>query len=195
TDHGGCVTLSRHRSNSFTIWSCPFTCQEIQYVNVVNFLAKSLPDVSNLGIKDEKKSSGTIWDDNSKSNATSEKLEKVGLLSFKANQELIPSILTLALNDSMTYDKPTKTGGPNGSIRFRPENKGLSAALSLVEEAKKEIDSYSKGGPISYSDLIQLAGLSLRGVAVLHLFVIASTFKTTLGWPSGKRACDHHTKM
>lgn len=85
--------------------------------------------------------------------------------AIKANQELIPSILTLALNDSMTYDKPTKTGGPNGSIRFsseinRPENKGLSAALSLVEEAKKEIDSYSKGGPISYSDLIQLAAQS-----------------------------------
>ncbi|XP_052627600.1 thylakoid lumenal 29 kDa protein, chloroplastic-like [Lactuca sativa] len=84
--------------------------------------------------------------------------------AIKANPELISPLLTLALNDSMTYDKPTKTGGPNGSIRFsseieRPENKGLSAALSMVEEAKKEIDSYSKGGPISYSDLIQLAGL------------------------------------
>ncbi|XP_024972348.1 thylakoid lumenal 29 kDa protein, chloroplastic [Cynara cardunculus var. scolymus] len=85
--------------------------------------------------------------------------------AIKANQELIPSILTLALNDVMTYDKATKSGGPNGSIRFsseisRPENKGLSAALSLVEDAKKEIDSYSKGGPISYSDLIQLAAQS-----------------------------------
>lgn len=85
--------------------------------------------------------------------------------AIKANQELIPSLLTLALNDVMTYDKATKSGGPNGSIRFsseisRPENKGLSAALSLVEEAKKEIDSYSKGGPISYSDLIQLAAQS-----------------------------------
>lgn len=40
----------------------------------------------------------------------------------------------------------------------RPENKGLAAALSLVEEAKKEIDSYSKGGPMSYADLIQYAG-------------------------------------
>ncbi|XP_052622536.1 thylakoid lumenal 29 kDa protein, chloroplastic [Lactuca sativa] len=84
--------------------------------------------------------------------------------AIKANPELISPLLTLALNDSMTYDKPTKTRGPNGSIRFsseieRPENKGLSAALSMVEEAKKEIDSYSKGGPISYSDLIQLAGL------------------------------------
>ncbi|KAI3685293.1 hypothetical protein L6452_34534 [Arctium lappa] len=85
--------------------------------------------------------------------------------AIKANQELIPSLLTLALNDAMTYDKATKSGGPNGSIRFsseisRPENKGLSAALSLVEDAKKEIDSYSKGGPISYSDLIQLAAQS-----------------------------------
>lgn len=30
--------------------------------------------------------------------------------------------------------------------------------MSLLEEAKKEIDSYSKGGPISYADLIQFAG-------------------------------------
>ncbi|KAM7516853.1 hypothetical protein LguiA_006436 [Lonicera macranthoides] len=84
---------------------------------------------------------------------------------IKANQDLIPSILTLALNDIMTYDKATKTGGPNGSIHFsseisRPENKGLSSALNLVEEAKKEIDSYSKAGPISYADLIQFAAQS-----------------------------------
>ncbi|XP_019055936.1 PREDICTED: thylakoid lumenal 29 kDa protein, chloroplastic isoform X2 [Nelumbo nucifera] len=82
--------------------------------------------------------------------------------TIKGNPELIPSFLTLALNDAMTYDKATKSGGPNGSIRFsseisRPENKGLSAALSLLEEAKKEIDSYSKGGPISFADLIQYA--------------------------------------
>ncbi|KAG5541794.1 hypothetical protein RHGRI_021585 [Rhododendron griersonianum] len=82
--------------------------------------------------------------------------------AIKENQYLIPSLLTLALNDVMTYDKPTKSGGPNGSIRFseeinRPENKGLSAALFLLDDAKKEIDSYSKGGPVSYADLIQLA--------------------------------------
>lgn len=40
----------------------------------------------------------------------------------------------------------------------RPENKNLAAALSLLEEAKKEIDSDAKGGPISYADLIQFAG-------------------------------------
>ncbi|KAL9994136.1 putative L-ascorbate peroxidase [Helianthus debilis subsp. tardiflorus] len=83
--------------------------------------------------------------------------------ALKANPELISPVLTLALNDAVTYDKATKTGGPNGSIRAeisRPENSGLAAALSLVEEAKKEIDSYSKGGPISYSDLIQLAAQS-----------------------------------
>lgn len=85
--------------------------------------------------------------------------------TIKGNPDLIPSILTLAVNDAVTYDKATKTGGPNGSIRFsseisRPENKVLSAALSLLEEAKKEIDSYSKGGPITYADLIQLAAQS-----------------------------------
>ncbi|XP_028103773.1 thylakoid lumenal 29 kDa protein, chloroplastic-like isoform X2 [Camellia sinensis] len=85
--------------------------------------------------------------------------------AIKGNPDLIPSILTLAVNDAMTYDKATKSGGPNGSIRFsleisRPENKGLSAALNLLEEAKKEIDLYSKCGPISFADLIQYAGQS-----------------------------------
>ncbi|XP_028091068.1 thylakoid lumenal 29 kDa protein, chloroplastic-like [Camellia sinensis] len=83
--------------------------------------------------------------------------------AIKANPDLVPSLLTLAMNDAMTYDKATKSGGPNGSARFsseisRPENKGLSAAMNLLEEAKKEIDSYSKGGPISFADLIQFAG-------------------------------------
>ncbi|KAI6687823.1 hypothetical protein NL676_024651 [Syzygium grande] len=85
--------------------------------------------------------------------------------AIKGNPDLIPSLLTLALNDAMTYDKASKSGGPNGSIRFsseisRPENKRLSAAMNLLEEAKKEIDSYSKGGPISYADLIQYAAQS-----------------------------------
>ncbi|XP_038897502.1 thylakoid lumenal 29 kDa protein, chloroplastic isoform X2 [Benincasa hispida] len=85
--------------------------------------------------------------------------------AIKKNPDIVPSLLTLALNDAVTYDKATKSGGPNGSIRFsseisRPENEKLSAALSLLEEAKKEIDSYSKGGPISYADLIQFAAQS-----------------------------------
>ncbi|XP_068650810.1 thylakoid lumenal 29 kDa protein, chloroplastic [Aristolochia californica] len=85
--------------------------------------------------------------------------------ALEAHPELISSILTLALNDAVTYDKATKSGGPNGSIRLspeinRPENSGLSAALRLLEETKKEIDSYSKGGPISYADLFQFAAQS-----------------------------------
>ncbi|PRQ21737.1 putative L-ascorbate peroxidase [Rosa chinensis] len=82
------------------------------------------------------------------------------------NPDVIPSLLTLALNDVMTYDKALKSGGPNGSIRVsseisRPENKGLVGALNLVKEAKKEIDSNSRGGGvISYSDLIQYAAQS-----------------------------------
>ncbi|KAL9270590.1 Thylakoid lumenal 29 kDa protein, chloroplastic-like protein, partial [Drosera capensis] len=98
--------------------------------------------------------------------------------SIKENQDIIPPLLTLALNDALTYDKATKTGGPNGSIRFsseieRPENKGLSAALSFVETAKKEIDSYSKGGPIAFADLIQLAAQS----AVKATFLAAAIRK------------------
>ncbi|KAJ0960221.1 hypothetical protein J5N97_001954 [Dioscorea zingiberensis] len=77
--------------------------------------------------------------------------------AIKGKPKLLPSILTLALNDALTYDKATKSGGPNGSIRLRPDNSGLSAALDLVREAKKEIDSYSKGGPISFVDLTQYA--------------------------------------
>ncbi|XP_040951032.1 thylakoid lumenal 29 kDa protein, chloroplastic isoform X3 [Gossypium hirsutum] len=94
------------------------------------------------------------------------------------NPDLIPSMLTLALNDAMTYDKATKSGGSNGSIRFsselsRPENKGLAAAMSLLDEAKKEIDSYSKGGPISYADLIQYAAQA----AVKSTFLAAAIRK------------------
>nr|XP_010933064.1 thylakoid lumenal 29 kDa protein, chloroplastic isoform X1 [Elaeis guineensis] len=82
--------------------------------------------------------------------------------AVKGYPDLVPSILTLALNDAMTYDKATKSGGPNGSISLspeisRPENSGLSAALNLLVEAKRDIDSYSKGGPISFADLIQFA--------------------------------------
>ncbi|KAI8005485.1 hypothetical protein LOK49_LG08G01011, partial [Camellia lanceoleosa] len=39
--------------------------------------------------------------------------------AIKANPYLVPSLLTLAMNDAMTYDKATKSGGPNGSVRFR----------------------------------------------------------------------------
>ncbi|MED6108869.1 Thylakoid lumenal 29 kDa protein, chloroplastic [Stylosanthes scabra] len=98
--------------------------------------------------------------------------------AIKANPDLIPSLLTLALNDAVTYDKATKSGGPNGSVRLsseisRPENKGLSGALSLIEEAKKEIDSYSKAGPISYADLIQYAAQS----AVKSTFIASAIRK------------------
>ncbi|XP_044511546.1 thylakoid lumenal 29 kDa protein, chloroplastic-like isoform X2 [Mangifera indica] len=92
-------------------------------------------------------------------------VKEILLTALQGKQDLIPSILTLALNDAMTYDKAAKSGGANGSIRFsseinRPENKGLSAALNLIEKVKKEIDSYSKGGPISFADLIQFAAQS-----------------------------------
>lgn len=84
---------------------------------------------------------------------------------MKDNPDLVPALMRLALNDAATYDKASKSGGPNGSIHFslelnRPENKDLVAAVQLLEFVKKDIDDLSKGGPISWADLIQLAGQS-----------------------------------
>ncbi|XP_073285834.1 thylakoid lumenal 29 kDa protein, chloroplastic [Primulina huaijiensis] len=99
-------------------------------------------------------------------------------IALKGNPDLLPSVLTLSLNDAVTYDKATNSGGPNGSIRIsseinRPENKGLSGALNLLEEVKKEVDSYSKAGPIAYADLIHFAAQS----AVKSTFLAAAIRK------------------
>ncbi|MCO5607994.1 hypothetical protein L7F22_062197 [Adiantum nelumboides] len=94
------------------------------------------------------------------------------------NQNLIPSLLQLALNDAATYDKASKSGGPNGSIYLsaelnRAENKGLAGTVQLLELLKKEIDSSSQGGPITWADLIQIAGQS----AVKRTFLNAAIKK------------------
>ncbi|CAM8973153.1 unnamed protein product [Rhodiola kirilowii] len=93
------------------------------------------------------------------------KIKDILYTTMKENPDLIPSLLTLALNDAMTYDKATKTGGANGSIRFsseisRPENKPLAPALRLLDQVKDQIDEVSLGGPITYADLIQLSAQS-----------------------------------
>ncbi|KAL3685620.1 hypothetical protein R1sor_003642 [Riccia sorocarpa] len=86
-------------------------------------------------------------------------------VAVKDNQNLVPALLRLALNDALTYDKESKSGGANGSIIFeldRPENRGLKEAVTLLEGVKKEVDAefVSKGGPISWADLIHLAAQS-----------------------------------
>ncbi|KAK8966566.1 putative L-ascorbate peroxidase 4 [Platanthera guangdongensis] len=67
-------------------------------------------------------------------------------------------MLQLALNDSCKYDKTTKTGGPNGSIRFDEVdrdgyNTQLKTAIDLLEPIKEEHRR------ITYADLYQLAGV------------------------------------
>uniref|UniRef100_A0A1J3CSR5 L-ascorbate peroxidase n=1 Tax=Noccaea caerulescens TaxID=107243 RepID=A0A1J3CSR5_NOCCA len=69
-----------------------------------------------------------------------------------------PIMLRLAWHDAGTYDAKKKTGGPNGSIRFkeelnRPYNKGLEKAVAFCEEVK------CKHPRVSYADLYQLAGV------------------------------------
>lgn len=93
------------------------------------------------------------------------------------NTALIPELLRLALNDAATYDKATKTGGANGSIRFseelgRPENKGLDKAVQLLEKVKGLLDaSEDKSGPIGWADLIQLAGRAAAKASFLEAAV------------------------
>ncbi|CAL5410327.1 unnamed protein product [Camellia sinensis] len=67
--------------------------------------------------------------------------------AIKANPDLVPSLLTLAMNDAMTYDKATKSGGPNGSVRFsvsedveeQRKESSLSATDNLVNEENAQL--------------------------------------------------------
>lgn len=80
------------------------------------------------------------------------------LRGFIANKNCAPIMLRLAWHDAGTYDKNTKTGGPNGSIRNEEEfshgsNNGLKIALDFCEEIK------FRHPKITYADLYQLAGV------------------------------------
>ncbi|CAL5385400.1 unnamed protein product [Camellia sinensis] len=67
--------------------------------------------------------------------------------AIKANPDLVPSLLTLAMNDAMTYDKATKSGGPNGSVHFsvsedveeQRKESSLSATDNLVNEENAQL--------------------------------------------------------
>ncbi|CAN1771288.1 L-ascorbate peroxidase 3 [Linum perenne] len=80
------------------------------------------------------------------------------LRALIASKNCAPIMLRLAWHDAGTYDKNTKTGGPNGSIRNDEElahgaNSGLKIALDFCEEVK------AKHPKITYADLFQLAGV------------------------------------
>ncbi|KAG2487468.1 hypothetical protein HYH03_013890 [Edaphochlamys debaryana] len=77
-----------------------------------------------------------------------------------------PACMRLVVNDALTYDAATKTGGLDGSIVLnkeelgRPENKGLESIIEKLAKAKTEIDAASEkdgSGPISWADLMVLA--------------------------------------
>ncbi|CAN0846100.1 L-ascorbate peroxidase 3 [Linum grandiflorum] len=80
------------------------------------------------------------------------------LRALISSKNCAPIMLRLAWHDAGTYDKNTKTGGPNGSIRNDEElahgaNSGLKIALDFCEEVK------AKHPKITYADLFQLAGV------------------------------------
>ncbi|KAF8101116.1 hypothetical protein N665_0210s0051 [Sinapis alba] len=80
------------------------------------------------------------------------------LRALISSRNCAPIMLRLAWHDAGTYDAKKKSGGPNGSIRFkdelnRPHNKGLEKAVAFCEEVK------AKHPRVSYADLYQLAGV------------------------------------
>ncbi|CAL9094960.1 unnamed protein product [Musa textilis] len=80
------------------------------------------------------------------------------LRALISSKNCAPIMLRLAWHDAGTYDAKTKTGGPNGSIRFEEEyshgsNAGLKIAIDLLEPVK------AKHPKITYADLYQLAGV------------------------------------
>ncbi|XP_073111562.1 probable L-ascorbate peroxidase 4, peroxisomal isoform X2 [Elaeis guineensis] len=80
------------------------------------------------------------------------------LRALISSKNCAPIMLRLAWHDAGTYDKKTKTGGPNGSIRMEEEyshgsNAGLKIAIDLLEPVK------AKHPKITYADLYQLAGV------------------------------------
>lgn len=80
------------------------------------------------------------------------------LRALISSRNCAPIMLRLAWHDAGTYDANKKSGGPNGSIRFkdelnRPHNKGLEKAVAFCEEVK------AKHPRVSYADLYQLAGV------------------------------------
>lgn len=78
------------------------------------------------------------------------------LRSLIVSKQCAPIMLRLAFHDAGTYDAKTKTGGPNGSIRFElnsPANNGIKVGVDFCEQVK------AKHPKITYADLYQLAGV------------------------------------
>lgn len=85
--------------------------------------------------------------------------ERLQTRYFKLYDETqaMPLLLRLAWHDAGTYDAKTKTGGPNGSIRFgtmlaHGANAGLPWARDQVSTIKAEFPE------VNWADLIQVAG-------------------------------------
>ncbi|KAG0475872.1 hypothetical protein HPP92_012713 [Vanilla planifolia] len=77
------------------------------------------------------------------------------LRALISSMNCAPIMLRLAWHDAGTFDSATKTGGPNGSIRFEEEythgaNAGLKIAIDLLEPIKTKVPK------ITYANLYQV---------------------------------------
>lgn len=71
-----------------------------------------------------------------------------------------PTLLRLAINDALTWDKNSRTGGANGSVSTpgeleHPDNQGLAVAVAKLRELHQE--EYKN--KITLADLVNLSGV------------------------------------
>lgn len=92
-------------------------------------------------------------------NATLYKRVKTSCFDLFKQHPLMAMFVRLAWHDAGTYDKTTRTGGANGSIRFPKElahgaNRGLQHAIPHIELLHRQVSQ------ISYADLIQATSVA-----------------------------------
>ncbi|CAI0434918.1 unnamed protein product [Linum tenue] len=90
------------------------------------------------------------------------------LRALIAYKNCAPIMLRLAWHDAGTYDKSTKTGGPNGSIRNDEElahgaNSGLKIALSFCGQV-----SFRRFLGFSFPVALWIVELNVSSIALLE---------------------------
>lgn len=90
--------------------------------------------------------------------ATVNKLKQKLRNGILSNPSIAADLLKVAINDALGYDIGSQDGGPDGSIQFEADldhNKGLSSAISLMQDVKKQLQ---RTNSVSFADVCAFAG-------------------------------------
>lgn len=90
--------------------------------------------------------------------ATVNKLKQKLRNGILSNPSIAADLLKVSINDALGYDIESQDGGPDGSIQFEADldhNKGLSNAISLMQDVKKQLQ---RTNSVSFADVCAFAG-------------------------------------